>query len=144
MKKMINIILLFVVIGVTCTIGNVSAAVLELKTGTYTSSDGHSIVINPDKTVKYDDTYSLTLTEKDRGSVITGKIGTNNKAVTLYQLNDSKLVTDNGHITYKHGGVNTYLYNFTVFSLNTTPVVLENSGIELYRNGSKVNSYADI
>ena len=36
MKKIINIILLFVVIGVTCMIGNVSAAVVELKSGTYT------------------------------------------------------------------------------------------------------------
>ena len=85
MKRILNLLILFIVVGIIFNFTNVSAAVLELKTGTYTSSDGHSIVINPDKTVKYDDTYSLTLTEKDRGSVITGKIGNNNKAVTLYQ-----------------------------------------------------------
>ena len=143
MKKMINIILLFVVIGVTCTIGNVSAAVVELKSGTYTSSDGHTIVVNADKTVSYDGTYTLTLNEKDRGSTITGKIGTNNKAVTLYQLNDSKIVSANGHITYKHGGVDTYLFGYTIFSIDSTPVVLENSGIDLYRDGVKINSYAN-
>ena len=143
MKKIINIILLFVVIGVTCMIGNVSAAVVELKSGTYTSSDGHTIVVNADKTVSYDGAYTLTLNEKDRGSTITGKIGTNNKAVTLYQLNDSKIVSANGHITYKHGGVDTYLFGYTVFSIDSTPVVLENSGIDLYRDGVKINSYAD-
>ena len=144
MKRILNLLMLFIVVGIIFNFTNVSAAVLELKTGTYNSINGHTIVINSDNTMKYDDTYSLTLSKKDRGSTVTGKIGTDNKTVTLYQINDSKLVTDNGHITYKHGGVNTYLYNFTVFSLNTTPVVLENSGIELYRNGSKVNSYADI
>ena len=141
MKRILNLLMLFIVVGIIFNFTNVSAAVLELKTGTYTSSDGHSIVINPDKTVKYDDTYSLTLTEKDRGSVITGKIGNNNKAVTLYQLNDSKIVAGNGNITYKHSGANTYLYAYTVFSIESTPTVLENSGIELYRNGTKVNSY---
>lgn len=143
MKRIINMILLFVVVGITCMISNVSAAVVEQKVGTYTSSDGHTLVVNADKTVSYDSTYALTLNEKDRGSTITGKIGTDNKAVTMYQLNDSKIVSGNGHITYKHGGVATYLYNYTVFSIDSTPVVLDNSGIELYRNGTKVNSYAD-
>ena len=119
MKKIINLVLLFVVVGITCMIGNVSAAVIELKSGTYTSSDGHTIVVNADKTVSYDGTYTLTLNEKDRGSTITGKIGTNNKAVTLYQLNDSKIVSANGHITYKHGGVDTYLFGYTVFSIDS-------------------------
>lgn len=143
MKRIINMILLFVVVGITCMISNVSAAVVEQKAGTYTSSDGHTLVVNADKTVSYDSTYALTLNEKDRGSTITGKIGTDNKAVTMYQLNDSKIVSGNGHITYKHGGVATYLYTYTVFSMDSTPVVLDNSGIELYRNGTKVNSYAN-
>ena len=78
MKRILNLLILFVVVGITFNFTNVSAAVLELKTGTYTSSDGQYIVINPDKIVKYDDTYSLTLTEKDRGSTVTGKIGTDN------------------------------------------------------------------
>ena len=144
MKKIINLVLLFVVVGITCMIGNVSAAVIELKTGTYSSKDGHTIVINADKTVSYDGTYNLTLTEKEKGSTITGKLGTDKKAVTMYQLNDSKIVTGNGHVTYKHGGVATYLYNYTVFSTTSSAAaVLENSGIELYRDGTKVNSYAD-
>lgn len=143
MKRIINMILLFIVIGITCMISNVSAAVVELKTGTYNSSDGHTIVVNADKTVFYDGTYTLTLNEKDRGSTITGKVGTNNKAVTLYQLNDSKIVSTSGHVVYKHGGVNTYLYNYTLFDIGSTPVVLENSGIDLYRDGVKINSYAD-
>ena len=144
MKRIINMILLFIVIEITCMISNVSAAVVELKTGTYNSSDGHTIVVNADKTVSYDGTYTLTLNEKDRGSTITGKVGTNNKAVTLYQLNDSKIVSTSGHVVYKHGGVNTYLYNYTLFDVgSSTPVVLENSGIDLYRDGVKINSYAD-
>lgn len=143
MKRIINMILLFIVFGITCMISNVSAAVVDLKVGTYTSVDGHTITVNADKTISYDSTYALTLNEKDRGSTITGKIGTDNKAVTMYQLNDSKIVSGNGHITYKHGGVATYLYNYTVFSIDSTPAVLENSGIELYRNGTKVNSYAN-
>ena len=143
MKRIINILLLFIVFGFTCMISNVSAAVVELKAGTYTSSDGHTIVVNADKTVSYDGTYTLTLNELDRGSTITGKIGTNNVSITLYQINDSKILTSGGHISYIHNGVSNYLYGYTVFSFETAPVVLENSGIELYRDGTKVNSYAD-
>ena len=147
MKKLFGMIMIICCVAITFSFTNVSAvsaAVVEFKTGTYTSSDGHTIVINDDKTVIYDGTYSLTLTEKDRGSIITGKLGTNNVAITLYQINDSKMVTGSGHVAYAHDGEVIYLYNFTVFSLNSTPLVLENSGIELYRNGFKVNSYADI
>ena len=147
MKKLFSLIMIICCAAITFSFTNVSAVsavVVEFKTGTYTSSDGHTIVINDDKTVIYDGTYSLTLTEKDRGSIITGKLGTNNVAITLYQINDSKMVTGSGHVSYTHDGEVIYLYNFTVFSLNSTPLVLENSGIELYRNGFKVNSYADI
>ena len=56
-------------------ITNVSAAVVDLKAGTYTSNDGHTIIVNADKTISYEGTYALTLNEKDRGSTVTGKIG---------------------------------------------------------------------
>ena len=61
MKRILNLLILFVVVGITFKFTNVSAAVLELKTGTYNSINGHTIVINSDNTMKYD----LTLSKKD-------------------------------------------------------------------------------
>ena len=46
-------------------ITNVSAAVVDLKAVTYTSNDGHIIIVNADKTISYEGTYALTLNEKD-------------------------------------------------------------------------------
>ena len=46
-------------------ITNVSAAVVDLKAETYTSNDGHTIIVNADKTISYEGTYALTLNEKD-------------------------------------------------------------------------------
>lgn len=143
MKKIINMFLLFVVIGITFSITNVFAAVVELKAGTYTSSDGHTLVVNADKTVSYDSTYALTLNEKDRGSTVTGKVGTNNVSISLYQLNDSNMITADA-ISYVHGGTTVYLKDFTVFHYASTPVVEVDGSVELYHNNLKVNSYADI
>ena len=143
MKRYINVLLLFIVLGITCMISNVSAAVVELKAGTYTSSDGHTIVVNADKTVSYESTYALTLNEKDRGSTISGKVGTNNASISLYQLNDSNLITG-GAISYVYGGSTVYLKDFTVFHYASTPVEKTDGPVELYHNNSKVNSYADI
>lgn len=46
-------------------ITNVSAAVVDLKAGTYTSNHCHTIIVNADKTISYEGTYALTLNEKD-------------------------------------------------------------------------------
>ena len=57
--------LLFVVIEITFFFFFVSAAVVDLKARTYTSNDGHTIIVNADKTISYEGTYALTLNEKD-------------------------------------------------------------------------------
>lgn len=95
-----------------------------LKIGTYTSYDEkHTIIVGEDEKILYDNTKSLTESTNDRGNVLTGASG------TFYQINSSKLI--NGS-------------DYTVFSLNTEPVVDANGGIELWSNGSKVNTYADL
>ena len=116
---------------------------VELTVGTYTSSDGHTITVGEDNTVKYDDTYTLTATASDRGYVISGKIGTNNKAVTFYQLNDSKIVSG-GVVSNTHSGRTVYLYDYTVFSMDVTPVIDENGVIEVYHDNNLVNKYSDL
>ena len=57
--------------------------------GVYETVDGtHKIEVKEDNTILYDDTYSLTLTKADTGDKLSGKIGSNQKDVTLYELND--------------------------------------------------------
>ena len=111
---------------------------IQLKAGAYTSSDGHTITIASDRTVLYDGTYKLTISENAKGSTLTGKIGTNKKSVTFYQLNNSKIVSG-AVVNYTHRGATVYLYDYTVFSLDTSSVVEADSGIELWSNGIKVN-----
>ena len=82
----------------------VLAADVDFIAGEYVSSDGkHTIDIGSDNTVLYDDTYSLKINDKTNGDTITGKIGTNNKSITFYQLNDSKIVTG-PVVNYTYGG----------------------------------------
>ena len=121
------------------------AADIPLTVGTYTSSgDEHKIVINSDNTVKYDDNYALTIKASESGDTITGKIGTNNKAVTFYQLNESTLISSRVD-AYTHNSISTYLYDFTAFRLiNSTANVDENGVVELWRSNTKVNTFADL
>lgn len=143
MKKIKSLFLL-----VICILGcftTTFAADIPLTVGTYTSSgDEHKIVISGDNTVKYEDKYSLTIKASDSGDTITGKIGTNNKAVTFYQLNESTLISSRVD-AYTHNSVSTYLYDFTAFRLvNSTANVDENGVVELWRNNTKVNTFADL
>lgn len=116
---------IFLIVYVFCIFNcSITFAANEgLKIGTYISGDGeHTITVGGDGTILYDGTTSLTETADERGNVIKGSSG------TFYQLNNSKLV--NGT-------------DYTVFSLNTEPVIDENGGIEVWSNGSKVNTYVD-
>ena len=147
MKVKNNFKLLFVcliVFGLLLLNCSIALAANEgLKAGTYTSNDGHIITVNGDGTALYDDTYSLTVTENDKGGKITGKLGTNNKSVTFYQLNSSKIVSGTV-LNYTHDGATVYLYDYTVFGMDVTPVVDADGGIEVWSNGSKGDTYADL
>ena len=115
---------------------------LDLEVGVYNSNDGHTITVNGDGTVLYDSTYSLTVTTSSNGYTLTGKIGTNNKAVTFYQINDTTLVSG-GVVNYTHNSVSTYLYDYTVFKFNKVTATLDGT-IELWSNGSKKGSYNNL
>lgn len=115
----------------------------ELSVGTYTSYDNHTITVNEDGTVLYDNTYKLTVTASDKGYTLTGKIGTNKKSVTFYQVNDSSIIS-NTTVNYTHNDATVYLYDYTGFKLNVTPVVNSEGIFELYHDGVKVNNYTDL
>lgn len=120
------------------------AATVDLQQGVYTSSDGkHVIKINSDNTITFDDTYTLKINKKNLGDTITGKIGSDNKSVTFYQLNNSKIVTGDV-ITYTHSGKSQTLKDNTVFSMQQEPIVDESGNYELIRNDQKINTYKDL
>ena len=115
----------------------------DLVTGTYTSSDGkHNIVIGSDDSILYDGSYSLTLNQNEKGNTITGKIGTDNKSVIFYQLNGTSIISGTT-ISYTHNDVVTYLYDYTGFKVNVTPVTDSDGIFEVWKNDSKVNTYSD-
>ena len=108
--------------------------------GTYTSTDGKTITVASDGTTKYLDTYTLTVAEAATGNVLSGKVGTNNKTATLYQLNDHIIVSA-ATVNYTHNSATEYLYDYTVFSLQKAPETSATGIIEVWRNNQKVNSY---
>jgi len=110
--------------------------------GTYKSSDGHTLVIASDKSVTYDSTYSLTISADE--NTITGKIGTNNKAVTLYRISESTFV-NSAVVSYTHSGSTVSLYEYTIFVLEGYTFESDANGvIEVWRDGSKVNSFSNL
>jgi len=126
---------------ISCTSLKVNA--LELSSGDYKSYDNkHTITIDSGGN-SYDNKYTLTLSKNDKGSKLTGKLGTDNKSVTFYQLNDSNIISK-AAVTYKHDGVSVTLSEYTVFSMNKEPVIDANGKFELWRSNVKVNTYADL
>lgn len=118
---------------------------VEVGGGTYVSKDGqHTVTIDAYGNHTYDGTYTLKLTEKETGSYLTGKLGTDKKSVTFYQINSTKFVNTTV-VAYKEAGLTKYLYDYTVFDLNTpSPVEDESGAFEVWRNGAKVKTYADL
>ena len=108
--------------------------------GTYTSTDGKTITVASDGTTKYLDTYTLTITEAATGNVLSGKVGTNNKTATLYQLNDKSLVSSTS-MNYTTAEGTIYLYDHTVFTTTKTVSPDQTGAFELWRENSKVNTY---
>lgn len=108
--------------------------------GTYTSIDGKTITVTEDGTTKYLDTYALTVTEAATGNILSGNIGTNNKTVKFYQINDHIIVSGTT-VTYTYNSATEYLYDYTVFSLETTHEPSTTGTIEIWRDNQKVNSY---
>ena len=119
---------------------------LEVGVGTYTSKDGKSFIVNSNGTISYDGA-SLTLTENLMGNILSGKVGTDKKTITLYQLNDSTFISsapllNAAAVTYKNSDGNViYLYDYTGFKLSVTPVANSEGIFDVYHDGTKVNSY---
>ena len=133
--------LLMLFFSIFCTF-NVNA--LSPRVGEYLSKDGHKIVVNEDNTIKYDDSYALTLANNVKGSTLTGKLGTDKKSATFYQINESNFIS-NVVVSYKISSTETVnLYDYTVFTMSSTPVVDESGKIELWRDDTKVNTYSTL
>lgn len=115
-------------------------SVVELTTGTYTSKDGHTLNISSATKAVYDNTYNLTITASNRGSLIKGNIGSNSKAVNFYQVNSSTIVSGTS-VTYTHNSATTYLYEYTVFRLSGNDSSNESGKIELYHDNNLVGKY---
>lgn len=115
---------------------------LNLIQGVYTSNDGKTIKID-NSNILYENTYSLSLNKTNRGSTLTGKIGSDKKSVTFYQLNDSTLMIDTS-VTYKHNSVNTVLLENTIFRSNKAIESNKTGKIELYNNGTLINKYSSL
>lgn len=115
--------------------------VLIQNPGEYVSTDGKKIIVAEDNSILYENTYSLTTTSAPTGNTLSGKIGTNKKSATFYQLNSSTIVSETT-VTYTHNSVTNYLNENTIFYLSKTPVASEIGNYHVYRNNQLVNKYA--
>lgn len=114
--------------------------ITKQKSGEYTSIDGKKIIVNDDNTILYENSYSLTLTESSTGNTMSGKIGTNKKTASFYQLNDSTIVSDST-VQYTHNSTTNYLNEHTIFHLASTPTPSATGKYQIYRNNNLVNAY---
>lgn len=76
----------------------------------YNTDHQHRITIDTKGTILFDDSYALTQT----GTKLIGKVGTDNKAVTLYRLNDNAYILASA-VTYTQNDETQYLYEYTGF-----------------------------
>ncbi len=155
MKKLMSLILIIgLIVGiynfpfVESNVSNIVSkdyyeGTTNLVNGTYTSTDGHTIVVSDTNVVVYDGTYTLTPTLASSGNIVSGKVGTNNKTLTLYEINDSTYVSG-ATMNYSDGTNTVYVYNHTVFKREKTPVSDTNGIFEVYSNGTKTGAYVDL
>ena len=94
-----------------------------LQIGDFISPSGHKITKTTEGILLYDDTYTLPLKTNARGNTISGKIGSNSKSISLYQLNKTTIVA-RGSTTYIHNSKNCELPGYSVFKAKSeiTPV----------------------
>ncbi len=115
----------------------------NLTAGTYLSSDNHKVTVASDGTVTYDDLYTLTATLNSAGNKVSGKVGTNNKTLTLYEVNDSTFISG-ANVSYSDGTNTINIYNHTAFVREKTPTPVTNGIIEVYSSGKKTGAYNDL
>lgn len=115
-------------------------SVLGFTSGTYTSDDGKFITVDENGIVKYLNTYALTVTESATGNKLNGKVGTNSKTATFYQLNDTTIVSGIT-MTYTYNGVTEYLYDYTTFKTTKNITTDSNGNFEVWNKNNKVNTY---
>lgn len=154
MKKKIVCLLtiIIMIIGVSLTIDpnlSFSKILIEkinfldanvLVSGEYVSTDGKTLVINSNGTATYQGTYSLTVASSDTGHKITGKIGTDNKAATFYQLNETYFVSG-PLVEYTHNSATECLSDYTVFKLKDSSSTSTTGNYEVWTSGAKVASF---
>lgn len=111
--------------------------------GIYNSISNHKIIKNADNTYTYDNLYNLTYKANAKGSTLTGKIGSNNKSITLYQINQTTFAVKS-EINYLENNETMYLYAQTIFK-TTKEITPSETGIaELWRDNKKINTYETI
>lgn len=118
----------------------VENSILGFTSGTYTSDDGKFITVDENGIVKYLNTYTLTVTESATGNKLSGKVGTNSKTATFYQLNDTTIVSS-ATINYTYNGVTEYLYDYTTFKSTKDVTPYSNGNFELWNKNNKLNTY---
>lgn len=120
-----------------------SVEILEQLPGTYTSEDGKTLTINTDGTVLFENTWPLTVTKSARGNILKGNIGTTNKSLTLYQVNETTLVSSQT-VTYGTTNGNKTIYEYTTFRISKSIIPSSAGKFTLYRNNTPINTYATL
>lgn len=109
--------------------------------GQYSTCDNaHTIKIDIDGNVSFDDAYALTVGGDASGYTLAGKLGTSNTDAKFAQLNKNAIISTS-HIKYTAGETSHILYANTLFVADYTPVEDAEGGIEVWRNGAKLAVY---
>ncbi len=150
MKKCLSGIVLSIVAFIGCIMiasGNKSSVYVQaLETSDITSifavgeyktcDNAHTIDVEDDGTILFDNTYTLTASGSEGAYTLTGKLGTSNTSVNFVQLNNHALICVS-HIKYTIDETSYIIYQNTPFLMNYTPVENENGGIEVWSNNVK-------
>lgn len=107
-----------------------------------TYDDAHTIKIDADGGILFDDTYALTANEDSGIYTLTGKLGSGNTDVKFARVNKSAILCVS-HIKYTQDETTHVLYANTLFVTDYVSTENADGGIELWRGDAKVATYGD-
>ncbi len=107
-----------------------------------TSDNSHTIEIDAEGSILFDNTYTLTASNVEGEYVLEGSLGTSKTSAKFIWLNEHALMLVS-HIKYTVDTNSYIMYQNTPFLMDYTPVENINGGIELWTSGVKSATFDD-
>ena len=107
-----------------------------------TCDNSHTIEIDAEGSILFDNTYTLTASGSEGEYVLEGSLGTNKTSAKFIWLNEHALMLVS-HIKYTVDTESYIMYQNTPFLMDYTPIQSVEGAIEVWSNNSMVSAFDD-